>query len=182
MRTILATLSFLTALAVSNLASATTWTDTVYNNATLGSGQSSYSFTYDIAHINNPLDGTNAFKPGTDLVTNANLYLNFSNLGRSDLAIIYLQGLSLDPIGAFNYTDQNLGVDIVGLLQLNLNGTLGLTITRLSGDFILDDSVLTATGTDNSPAAAPVPEPGTMMLLGTGFLGLAVYGKRRRNS
>lgn len=27
----------------------------------------------------------------------------------------------------------------------------------------------------------PTPEPGTMMLLGAGFLGLAVYGKRRRN-
>ena len=30
--------------------------------------------------------------------------------------------------------------------------------------------------------SAPVPEPGTMMLLGAGFLGLAVYGKRRKNA
>ncbi|GFO66572.1 hypothetical protein GMLC_01510 [Geomonas limicola] len=28
----------------------------------------------------------------------------------------------------------------------------------------------------------PVPEPGTMMLLGAGFLGLAIYGKRRKNA
>jgi hypothetical protein len=33
-----------------------------------------------------------------------------------------------------------------------------------------------------SPTSAPVPEPGTMALLGLGMAGLAVYGKRRKNS
>jgi hypothetical protein len=40
-------------------------------------------------------------------------------------------------------------------------------------------------GTLNSPPldnpGAPVPEPGTMMLLGSGLFGLVVYGKRRKN-
>jgi hypothetical protein len=31
-------------------------------------------------------------------------------------------------------------------------------------------------------ALTPVPEPGTMLLLGAGFLGLAIYGKRRKNA
>jgi hypothetical protein len=34
----------------------------------------------------------------------------------------------------------------------------------------------------DSATANPVPEPGTMMLLGAGFLGLAIYGKRRKNA
>lgn len=34
----------------------------------------------------------------------------------------------------------------------------------------------------DGPTTTPVPEPGTMLLLGAGFLGLAVYGKRRRNA
>lgn len=33
-----------------------------------------------------------------------------------------------------------------------------------------------------APVAAPVPEPGTMVLLAGGFLGLAIYGKRRKNA
>lgn len=32
------------------------------------------------------------------------------------------------------------------------------------------------------PGGAPVPEPGTVMLLGAGFLGLLIYSKRRRNA
>jgi hypothetical protein len=36
--------------------------------------------------------------------------------------------------------------------------------------------------TENFEIPAPVPEPGTMMLLGAGCLGLAIYGKRRKNA
>jgi hypothetical protein len=59
--------------------------------------------------------------------------------------------------------------------SITRNGTYDLTATiKLNADSIPAPS----------PAAtvAPVPEPGTMVLLGAGFLCLAIYGKRRRNA
>ena len=48
-----------------------------------------------------------------------------------------------------------------------------LTITHTKAGITTGDAYL---------ALTPVPEPGTMMLLGAGFLGLAIYGKRRKNA
>lgn len=71
---------------------------------------------------------------------------------------------SSDPLQSFSYTFttsggqlefQNLGGDNVGAILDNV---------QLDAD------------------SAPVPEPGTLMLLGVGLFGLAVYGKRRANA
>lgn len=57
------------------------------------------------------------------------------------------------------------------------DGRIDLTISATNGDFYFDKSTLTVRG-DNG--TAPVPEPTTMLLFGTGLAGLAAVGRRRK--
>jgi len=75
-----------------------------------------------------------------------------------------------------------LGLD--GLTDLSLDGKVPFTLSMLQGDITYLSGTLTA-DLDANPLpdpAAPVPEPGTMMLLGMGFLGVTIYAKRRKNA
>jgi hypothetical protein len=57
------------------------------------------------------------------------------------------------------------------------DGTLNVWISSLWGDFYVDKSELIVYGDDGE--VAPVPEPATILLMGTGLLGLVAYSRKR---
>lgn len=151
-----------------------TWTDTIDGDVYVASF-GSYSYQHDITD-----DG---FVPLVDFATNYVLTIGLYDDNRGidewfgcEVAFVDQTGLLGDGSYSFAYENQDFGASILGLVQINLLGTLDVTIQSLWGDFCFGQSVLTAYGESNS---APVPEPASMILLGTGLLGLAGYGRKK---
>jgi hypothetical protein len=154
-----------------------TWTDTanVGSGVYIGSSQS-YTYTHNVTD--------NGFRPLNDLITGFHLSINLADDSRSfldgpELAFVNLPG----PLGdSFVYNfgmsgEEFGGWSILGLLQLNVLGTLTVTISSVWGDFNLVGSTLTASGFANT---ASVPEPGALGLLGIGLVGMALSIRRRK--
>lgn len=81
------------------------------------------------------------------------------------------------PVSIANETSDILVFDLASLTGLSNITYLGLYVTA-------DLPIVGENGRADYTAefsATPVPEPGTMVLLGAGLLGLAIYGKRRMN-
>lgn len=153
-----------------------TWTD----NANIGSGvyirdYQSYTYTHDLRD--------NGFRPLTDWISGFHLSINLaddrSGLELPELAFVNLPGLGGDGfVTNFGLSGQEFGGwSVLGLLQLNVLGTLTVTISSLTGDFNLVGSTLTATG---QAYVASVPEPGALGLLGIGLMGMAFSMRRRK--
>lgn len=81
--------------------------------------------------------------------------------------------------GALGWVDVGTGETATESITLNFGNVTG---DEFRLDFTGGQISIHSLYLDGSGGAAPVPEPGTMMLLGAGFLGLAIYGKRRKNA
>ncbi|HSB31424.1 MAG TPA: PEP-CTERM sorting domain-containing protein [Candidatus Sulfobium mesophilum] len=172
----------------------TTWIDNVANNSPeINNGHPHYIFIYDITGSGSPqnvlLDPSNPFHPGSDIISSADLFLNFSyGNGNADSTMeIKVDGTDyLTSVVITDIDDQHQAV-ASAVAQLNDNGTLRLDIHRISGTFQLTDSKLTANGTDNTltqpdpptqPIQPSIPEPSTFFLLGAGLLGVGFVRMR----
>ncbi len=156
------------------LATPMTWVDTYDANPDQYVGWfDSYSYTHDITD--------NGFTPLQDVAFTYTLSIGLYDDGgfwdSGEIAVIDQPGVLGDTTYNFNYSNNDIGFSIAGLLSVNLLGTVDVTIESWYGDFYFDYSTLTVKGED----FAPVPEPGTIILLGAGLAGLALYRRRKES-
>ena len=150
-----------------------TWDDTVdWEPWKLIEECISVPYTHDLTD-NTPVK----FEPGVDSIWNYRLTVDlYDDIDprRNRLELIYIDqpGFIGDRL-TWRARSQTLGWSLAGLLDINDDGILNIEISSWYGDFYLASSTLVANGNN------AVPEPATMLLLGSGLIGLAGLGRKK---
>lgn len=152
-----------------DMVSAIPYTDTHYANLLMRSGYST-QWMFDIRPY--------GFDPDTQDVTSASIRLNLADDSGCDFW--EFANLRVGENRFFWEVDTgNTTFAVTSLLSLSETGTIAARLTAILGDFFFKNATLQAEGTDPGNAAAPVPEPGTLLLLGTGLMGLVVASGKK---
>jgi hypothetical protein len=127
------------------------------------------NFTLTKGIIHNSFNKAVLFIPRVDIITSADVLISAFTGGFHN---------ANTPIG-FEFFNPNKTFPVDWKAGLSTDGIVSVIFPDMSNLVINKEVKVTAHETDNQ---APVPEPGTMILLGTGVFCLAIYGKRRSNT
>ena len=119
------------------------------------------------------------FDPNTQDVTSASISLSLTD-DNSKFDFWEYANLRVGENRFFWEVDTGTtSYSVNSLMSLNTSGMVTARLTALLGDFWFNKATLHAQATDPVGATTPVPEPGTILLLGTGLMGLVVASRKK---
>lgn len=153
------------------------WTESLYFNNIYFSGAhqggvKSYTYTHDLKKV--------GFSPEQYSIQDYDVSINlFDDLDFwSEWVLIDQPGLWTDRFVEVSYENVELGASWNGMYSLNLDGLLQITIKRLTGDFYLGGSTITATGPGH---ATKIPEPAPFILFSLAIIGFSLTQRKHRS-